>query len=118
MTTQVVTGCLNTTGPKGQLKIPVSTSVTDGTQTEILTDSSVTVTTMSVGIYGENQTLRSAWISAKTGIVYAVIVNNGIVRAVLPITSRTSGASGCGDMMVINNITLVPGDQLLALTYA
>tara|TARA_Y100000401_G_scaffold115523_2_gene119428 strand:- start:824 stop:1180 length:357 start_codon:yes stop_codon:yes gene_type:complete len=118
MSTQVVSGCLNTTGPKGALKIPVKTTVTDGSQTEVKTDSSVTVTSMSVGIYGENQVLRSGMVSAKTGLIYCTIVNNGIVRAVIPITSRTSGASGCADMRIQNNITLVPGDQLLVETYA
>jgi len=118
MTTQTITGCLNTTGPKGNLKIPLSTSITDGTQTEVLTDSSVTVTSMSVGIYGEFQQLQSGWLSAKTGFVYGVIINNGIVRAIIPITSRTSGASGCADMQIMNNITLNPGDQLLCLSYA
>ena len=118
MSTQVVSGCLNTTGPKGQLKIPILTTVNDGSQTELKTDSTVTVTTMGIGIYGEFQTLRSAWISAKTGIIYAAIVNNGKVRAVLPLTSRTSGASGCSDTAVMNNIVLTPGDQLLCETYA
>lgn len=118
MTTQTVTGCLNTDGPKGQLMIPLSTSVTDGTQTEVKTDSSVTVTTMSIGIYGEFQTLRSGYVSAKTGIIYAAIVNNGIVRAVIPISSRTSTSTGSSDMVVINNIVLSPGDQLLVETYA
>jgi len=118
MTAQTVTGVLKTDGPKGQLMIPVSTSVTDGTQTEVKTDSSVTVTTMSIGIYGEFQTLRAGWISAKTGIIYAAIINNGIVRAVIPISSRTSTSSGSSDMTVMNNIVLSPGDQLLVETYA
>jgi len=105
-------------GPKGYLEIPLLQSCEDGTQTEVKTNSSFTVTAQSVGIYGETQRVTGGWISAKTGIIYAAIVNNGIVRAVIPISSRTAGASGCGDMAVLNPITLNPGDQLLVETYA
>lgn len=118
MTTQTVTGKLCTMGPKGYLEVPLSTSVTDGTQTEVKTNSDYTVTSQSVGIYAERQQLVGGFVSAKTGIIYASIINNGIVRAVIPISSRTSGASGSGDMAVMNMITLNPGDQLLVETYA
>lgn len=118
MTTQVATGKLCTMGPKGYMEVPLSTTITDGTQTEVKTNSSYTVTSQSVGIYAERQQLVGGFVSAKTGIIYAAIINNGIVRAVIPITSRTSGASGCGDMAVMNQIILNPGDQLLVETYA
>ena len=119
MTTQNVTGKICTNGPKGYLEIPLLTTVTDGAQSsEVKTNSNFTVTSQSVGIYGETQRITGGFVSAKTGIIYAAIVNNGIVRAVIPISSRTSGATGCGDMKVINPITLNPGDQLLVETYA
>jgi hypothetical protein len=118
MSTQNVTGKICTMGPKGYLEIPLLTNVTDGNQTEVKTNSNFTVTSQSVGIYGETQRITGGFVSAKTGIIYAAIVNNGIVRAVIPISSRTSGATGCGDMQVINPITLNPGDQLLVETYA
>ena len=70
-------------GPKGYLEIPLLTTVTDGTQTEIKTNSNFTVTSQSVGIYGETQRITGGFVSAKTGIIYAAIVNNGIVRAVI-----------------------------------
>ena len=118
MSVQTVTGKLCTNGPKGYLEVPLSTSVTDGTQTEILTDSGVTVTAQSIGIYAERQTLTGGWCSVKTGGVYFVIINNGIVRAIVPFTSRTAGASGSSDMVIPNQIVLNPGDQLVGLTYA
>ena len=118
MSVQTITGKLCTNGPKGYLEVPLSTSVTDGTQTEVLTDSSVTVSSQSVGIYAERQTLVGGWCSAKSGIIYAAIINNGIVRAVVPITSRTAGASGSSDMVIPNNIVLNPGDHLMVTAYA
>jgi hypothetical protein len=119
MSNQDVTGKLCTNGPKGYMEIPLlQSSVTDGTQTEVKTNATFTVAAQSVGIYGERQTLTGGWVSAKTGIIYAAIINNGIVRAVIPITSRTSGAAGSSDMVVLNQITLNPGDQLLVETYA
>jgi hypothetical protein len=118
MTTQDVTGKLCTRGPKGYMEIPLKQAgVTDGSQTEVKTNSAFTVASQSIGIYGERQTLTGGWVSAKTGIIYAAIVNNGIVRAVIPISSRTSGAAGSSDMVVMNQITLNPGDQLLVETY-
>lgn len=117
MTTQVVTGKLCTMGPKGYMEVPLSTTITDGTQTEVLSNSSYTVTSQSVGIYAERQQLVGGFVSAKTGIIYAAIINNGIVRAVIPISSRSSGASGSGDMAVVNQIILNPGDQLMVETY-
>ena len=105
-------------GPKGYLEIPLLTAVTDGNQTEVTTNSNFTVTSQSVGIYGETQRVTGGFVSAKTGIIYAAIVNNGIVRAVIPISSRTSGATGCGDMQVMHPITLNPGEQLQVETYA
>ena len=119
MTTQVVTGKLCTTGPKGYIEIPLKTTITDGTaSSEVKTDSDFTVTAQSVGIYGERQTVTAGFVSAKTGIIYAAIINNGIVRATIPLTSRTSGATGCSDMAVMGQIVLNPGDQLLVETYA
>ena len=118
MTTQNVTGKLCTIGPKGYLEVPLETTVTDGSQTEIKTDSTFTITSQSVGIYAERQTVTAGFVSAKTGIIYASIINNGIVRATIPLSSRTSGATGCSDMKVMGNIVLNPGDQLLVETYA
>jgi len=118
MSTQTISGKLCTRGPKGYLEIPISGAATDDAQTEIKTDSTVTVTAQSVGIYGENQVLTAGWLSAKTGFGYAAIFNNGIVRATIPITSRTSASSGGEDQQVLNNIKLVPGDQLICFTYA
>ena len=119
MTTQVVTGKLCTMGPKGYLEVPLSTTITDGVaNSEVKTNATYTVVSQSVGIYAERQQLVGGFVSAKTGIVSATIVNNGIVMAVIPISSRTSGASGSGDMTVVNQIILNPGDTLLCETYA
>jgi hypothetical protein len=119
MTTQVVTGKICTNGPKGYIEIPLETTITDNdTSQEVFTDATYTVAAQSLGIYGENQKILGGWISAKSGIKFAVIVNNGIVRAMVPITSRTAGASGSSDMVVLNPITLNPGDQLLVQCYA
>lgn len=118
MSTQIVTGKICTTGPKGYLEVPLKTTVTDGTQTEILTDSDFSVTSQSLGIYAERQRVTGGFLSAKTGIIYGAIINNGIVRATIPITSRTSGATGSADMVIMGNIVLNPGDQILVNTYA
>lgn len=118
MTTQTATGKLCTRGPKGYMEIPLSASMTDGTLTELTTDTNFSVTAQSVGIYGERQVLTGGFVSAKTGVSWAAIYNNGIIRAVIPITSRTAASTGSADMVVPNQITLNPGDQLMVMTYA
>jgi len=121
MSAQNVTGKLCTTGPKGYLEVPLLTSITDDAalaSCEVFTDSNVTVTSQSVGIFAENQTLQGGFISVKTGSYVAAIFNNGIVRATIPMYSRTSTASGGQDSTILNKIVLNPGDQLLVQTYA
>jgi hypothetical protein len=121
MTAQNVCGKLCTTGPKGNLEIPLLTSITDDaaiSACEVFTDSNLTVTSQSIGIYGENQTLQGGYISVKSGAYVAAIFNNGIVRATIPMYSRTSSASGGQDAVIMNKIILNPGDQLLVQTYA
>jgi len=121
MSTQNVTGKLCTEGPKGYLEVPLLTSITDDAalaSCEVFTDSNVTITSQSVGIYAENQTLTGGFISVKTGSYVAAIFNNGIVRATVPMYSRTSSASGGKDVQILNKVRLVPGDQLLVQTYA
>lgn len=121
MSDQSVCGKLCTNGPKGYLEVPLLTTITDDAalaSCEVFTDSSVTVTAQSVGIYAENQTLLGGFISVKTGSYVAAIFNNGIVRATIPMYSRTSSASGGQDSVIMNNIVLNPGDQLLVQTYA
>jgi hypothetical protein len=121
MTSQSVCGKLCTTGPKGYLEIPLLTTITDDAalaSCEVFTDSSVTITSQSVGIYAENQILTGGYISVKTGAYVAAIFNNGIVRATIPMYSRTSTASGGQDALILAKIRLIPGDQLLVQTYA
>ncbi|PXY72630.1 MAG: hypothetical protein CXX80_03350 [Methanobacteriota archaeon] len=121
MSTQNVTGKLCTQGPKGYLEVPLLTTITDDAalgSSEVFTDSNVTITSQSVGIYAENQVLMGGFISVKTGTYVAAIFNNGIVRASVPMYSRTSSASGGKDTTIFKKITLVPGDQLLVQVYA
>ena len=121
MSVQNVTGKLCTQGPKGYLEVPLLTEITDDAalgSSEVFTDSNVTITSQSVGIYAENQVLTGGFVTAKTGVYVASIFNNGIVRASVPMYSRTSSASGGRDTVIMNKITLVPGDQLLVQVYA
>jgi len=119
MSDQTVCGKIITNGPKGRMEVPMESTITDNaTSQEIKTDATYTIAEQSLGVYAENQQLLGGWISSKTGIKFCVVINNGIVRAVIPISSRTSGASGSSDMVVMNQITLNPGDQLMCQTFA
>lgn len=113
MTTQTVTGILVT----NQGTIPISASVTDGTETSLTTDILYTVTAQQIGTYGSGQLVSKAYIQSATGIAYAYILRNGKVMSVIQsIGSLSYGASN--GAQPIRPISLIPGDVLRVLTYA
>lgn len=93
------------------------TSLTDAAAAaEVTTDSAFTVTSQSVGDYAQQKTIVAANISAKTFIGFAYILRQGLVAALLPISSRTAGGNGApsGALPLCAPFTLQPGDKVLA----
>jgi len=113
MTTQTVTGLLVTDSGN----IPLSTSVSDGTETEVKTDTSYTVTSQSIGTYGEGQTVRGAYLQSATGICYAYLLRNGTVASVIQSLGSLAIGGGKG-VEALKPITLQAGDVLRVLTQA
>jgi len=113
MTTQTVTGLLITDSGN----IPLSSTATDGAETEIFSDTSYTVTAQSVGTYGEGQTIRGAYIQSATGICYAYILRNGTVASVIQSLGSLAIGGGKG-VEALKPITLQAGDVLRVLTMA
>lgn len=114
MTTQNVYGTLVCTDNS---EIPLSASLTDAAAAaNVTTDTAFTVTAQNVGDYAPGKTVKAAIITSKTFIGYAYIIRQGLVAAVLPISSRTAGGSGnCSGSLNLNvPLTLMPGDKVLA----
>ena len=100
--------------------IPLSTTVTDAsTSQEVKTDATFTVTAQSVGDYAQGKTITQGFVSAKTYGGWAYILRNGLVAALIPVCSRTSGGTGSvGDLPLPAPFTLRAGDKLLFYTEA
>ena len=93
------------------------TTLTDAAAAaEITTDSAFTITSMSVGDYAQGKTIIGANITAKTFIGFAYVIRQGLVAALLPISSRTAGGNGApsGPLPLCAPFTLMPGDKVLA----
>lgn len=113
MTTQTAVGVLVT----NMGTIPLETSVTDGTETEVKTDATYTVTSQSIGTYAAGQTVTGGFIQVATGVAYAYILRNGRVLSVIHSLSSKSLGGGKG-AMPCKSFTIIPADVLRVLTYA
>ena len=114
MTSQIVAGLLKTNVGY----IPVESTITDaGDNAEIQTDSTFTVTSQSIGTYADGQVLQGATLSAKTQILYAYVLRNGVNVCNIPgLNSRATMSQPRGLQPVSNAIRFNPGDQLVCRT--
>jgi hypothetical protein len=116
MTTQLVTGFALSNG----LSIPLSTTLTDGSDSqELKTNSSYTVTSQSLGTFAEGRTITHLAVTAASGIAYAGILRNGQYIAVC----QSLGSESLGGMpqtarLMPGPIILVAGDQCVVRTEA
>ena len=118
MTSQSVTGKICSQGPRGYVEFPIEYTSTDGTESNATSDLTWTVTAQNLGEFLNGQTIVSGFVSAKTGISYCYVLRNGRCISTIPMTSRTSGATGSQDQRLSHNIVVIPGDVLRVLTYA
>ena len=111
MSTQVVVGVLKTNDGRS---VPLQTTLTDGSDSqELLTNSTYTVTSQSVGRYCDGWTLTKGWVAAATNICYAYILRNGQVIANIPSMSTNAIGAGGGMMPLSHPVRIIPGDQVL-----
>jgi hypothetical protein len=111
MSVQVVQGVLKSSDGRS---VPLSTSLTDGSDSqELLTNSTYTVTSQSVGRYCDGWTLTKGWISCATNICYAYLLRNGQVIANIPSMSSNAIGSGAGMYPLSHPVRIIPGDQVL-----
>ena len=115
MTTQPVIGSL---GMSDDTEIPLISTLTDGTASEVKTDAAFTVSAQSVGDYAPGKVISHAIVTAKTFIGYCYILRNGLVYATIPIGSRTAGGTGGNPLPLCRAVPLQPGDKVWAYTLA
>ena len=110
MTTQNVTGVLNCSSG---FKIPLSATITDGTEVALTTDTSFTVTAQNIGDFAPGQTVVSGLITAGANMSYCYILRKGLILALVPWAVK---GVACGNPSLHRAVTLQPGDQLRVLT--
>jgi len=116
MSTQTVVGFAKTTSSS----VPLSTSLTDGSDSqELKTNSSYTVTSQSLGTFSEGQTVTHMSVTSATGICYAGILRNGQYIAVCQaLGSNAKGGQPKYAPLLPAPVKLVAGDQIIVRTEA
>ena len=110
MTTQNVTGVLNCSSG---FKIPLSATITDGTEVALTTDISYTVTAQNIGDFAPGQTVVSGLITAGVNMSYCYILRKGLILSLVPWAVK---GVACGNPALHRAVTLQPGDQLRVFT--
>lgn len=110
MTTQNVTGVLNCSSG---FKIPLSATITDGTEVSLTTDTNFTITSQQIGDFAPGQTVVSGLITAGVNMSYCYILRKGLILSLVPWAVK---GVACGNPSLHRAVTLQPGDQLRVLT--
>ena len=116
MSTQTVIGFAKTTS----MGVPLSTSLTDGSDSqELKTSTSNTVTSQSLGTFAEGQTLTHMSVTAATGVCYAGILRNGqYIGVCQAMGSNALGGQPKYAPVLPAPVKLVAGDQIIVRTEA
>ena len=93
--------------------VPLKTEIAEGTETELQTDSTYSVTSMSAGDFALGKTVVAALVTADSNFSYAYILRQGLVAALIP-----GGVKGATHETpsLFAPITLQAGDQVRVLT--
>ena len=110
MTTQNVTGVLNCASG---FKIPLNATITDGTESNLTTDTAYTVTAQNIGDFANGQTVTSGLVTAGANISYAYILRKGLILSLIPFAVK---GVACGTPSLSRPVTLMAGDQLRVFT--
>ena len=70
---------------RGGVNIPLKAEIAEGTESNLTTDTTYTVSAQEIGDYGLGQTVTSGLVTADNGIAYAYILRQGLVAALIPV---------------------------------
>ena len=82
MATNTVTGVLVA---NDGTNIPLKAELAEGTESDLTTDTTYTVSAQNVGDYAQGKTITSALVTSDNGIAYAYILRQGLVAAIIPV---------------------------------
>jgi len=88
--------------------IPLKLDLTEGTETNLTTDTAYTVTAANVGDFAPGKTVVGGLVSCDNGVGYAFILSQGLVAAIIPWSIK--GAVTDGQPALCQPYTLKAGD--------
>ena len=105
MATNTVTGCLQCSDGTN---IPLKAEIAEGTESNLTTNTTYTVTAANVGDFAPGKTVISGLVSCDNGVGYCYILSQGLVAAIIPWSVK--GAVTDGSPALCQPYTLKAGD--------
>lgn len=73
--------------------IPLKAELAEGTESDLTTDTTYTVSAQNIGDYAQGKTVVSGLVTCDNGVAYAYILRQGLVAALVPIGIKGSTAA-------------------------
>jgi len=105
MATNTVTACLQCSDGTN---IPLKAEIAEGTESNLTTNTTYTVTAANIGDFAPGKTVISGLVSCDTGVGYCYILSQGLVAAIIPWSIK--GAVTDGSPALCQPYTLRAGD--------
>lgn len=87
MATNTVCGVLTCTDGTN---IPLKAELAEGTESDLTTDTTYTVSAQNIGDYAQGKTITSGLVTCDNGVAYAYILRQGLVAAIIPVGLKGS----------------------------
>lgn len=68
--------------------IPLKAELAEGTESDLTTDTTYTVSAQNIGDYGMGKTIISGLVTCDNGVAYAYILRQGLVAAIVPVACK------------------------------
>lgn len=68
--------------------IPLKAELAEGTESDLTTDTTYTVSAQNIGDYGMGKTITRGLVTCDNGVAYAYILRQGLVAAIVPVACK------------------------------
>ena len=89
--------------------IPLKAELAEGTESDLTTDTTYTVSAQNIGDYGLGKTIVRGLVTCDNGVAYAYILRQGLVAAIIPVAIKGVSSE---TPMLCSPFTLQAGDKL------
>ena len=89
--------------------IPLKAELAEGTESDLTTDTTYTVSAQNIGDYAQNKTVVSGLVTCDNGVAYAYILRQGLVAALIPVAIK---GTSCSTPALCAPFRLQAGDKL------